>query len=332
MNHVVVFQEQDTYAAWPANHGAWQWDNELLVGFLAGPHQQRGVHHVGFPLTPYLARSVDAGLTWTSEVHNFSSKKAQLKTPPKIDLSNPNLALRFCGDFDHGVDTNRLGGFFMSTDRGRVWDGPFVLNGPWYADKTLECTTRTRYLQDKNLFFFSNGFVEHWGADQSFCAKYDGEIESFEKLGQIGDDNARVVMPAVVAVGDRLVATVRRRLYSENWIEAYESLDNGVTWESLGRVCDTGYHNGNPPALTYFKGWYLCFAAHRANRQMMMYASKDGRAWESAPLREGAGGTNSYADIGYPQVFTFDNRVVCVYYWADRENPIQHIVATHIDV
>lgn len=37
--HGEVYTELDIYAGWPANHGAWQWGNEFLVGFLRGKYR-----------------------------------------------------------------------------------------------------------------------------------------------------------------------------------------------------------------------------------------------------------------------------------------------------
>jgi hypothetical protein len=34
--HIVVYKEPGRYAGWPANHGSWQWGNEIVVGFEVG--------------------------------------------------------------------------------------------------------------------------------------------------------------------------------------------------------------------------------------------------------------------------------------------------------
>ena len=33
VEHVVVYQEEGRFGGWPANHGAWSWDDEIVVGF-----------------------------------------------------------------------------------------------------------------------------------------------------------------------------------------------------------------------------------------------------------------------------------------------------------
>ena len=34
--HVIVYRESGRFTGWPANNGAWIWDNEILVGFVLG--------------------------------------------------------------------------------------------------------------------------------------------------------------------------------------------------------------------------------------------------------------------------------------------------------
>ena len=34
--HVTVWREAGRYGGWPANHGIWNWGDEILVGFTAG--------------------------------------------------------------------------------------------------------------------------------------------------------------------------------------------------------------------------------------------------------------------------------------------------------
>lgn len=40
MEHRTVYAEHGMYAGWPANHGAWQWGDEFLVGFMRGPYKK----------------------------------------------------------------------------------------------------------------------------------------------------------------------------------------------------------------------------------------------------------------------------------------------------
>src|SRR5206468_10366929 len=71
VKHVMVYHEPGRFGGWPANHGIWSWGNEILVGFSAGYHKDRGPerHNIDHdrPEEHLLARSRDGGLTWTIE-------------------------------------------------------------------------------------------------------------------------------------------------------------------------------------------------------------------------------------------------------------------------
>ena len=62
--HVVVYKEPARYAGWPANHGIWQWGNEILVGFEVGHVKTSSQYHAidyERPEEHVLARSKDGG-------------------------------------------------------------------------------------------------------------------------------------------------------------------------------------------------------------------------------------------------------------------------------
>ena len=68
--HVKVYFEKGMFGGWPANHGIWNWGNEILVGFGMGYYKDQGLgHHIDRekPEIPMLARSFDGGETWSIE-------------------------------------------------------------------------------------------------------------------------------------------------------------------------------------------------------------------------------------------------------------------------
>ncbi|MBM4083467.1 MAG: hypothetical protein FJ272_01635, partial [Planctomycetes bacterium] len=78
--NVVVFAEPGSFAGWPANNGAWTWNDgkEILVGFTKGPFVEQEGHNIGKKdRKNLLARSTDGGTTWsTEEPSNFVGKSA----------------------------------------------------------------------------------------------------------------------------------------------------------------------------------------------------------------------------------------------------------------
>ena len=74
--HVKVYHEQGRFGGWPANHGIWSWGDEILVGFSAGYHKDRGpvYHNIDHdkPEEHLLARSLDGGRTWKAKVFSLA--------------------------------------------------------------------------------------------------------------------------------------------------------------------------------------------------------------------------------------------------------------------
>ena len=71
VRHVRVYYEPGKFGGWPANHGIWIWDNEILVGFSQGLYKDLGPARHNFdreqPELHLLARSPDGGETWEIE-------------------------------------------------------------------------------------------------------------------------------------------------------------------------------------------------------------------------------------------------------------------------
>jgi hypothetical protein len=324
--HAVVYADPAFYAGWPANHGAWQWGDEFLVGFLRGPFKRKSMHNIGEPFELMQARSLDGGLTWRGDPAGIPVDIPGLPTTPHAIGDGSIIRVR--GSYDHGGDfVDPPGCFYASEDRGATWHGPHGFDGLAWEGPLIN-TSRTRVLGD--LLFMSRADGRMWGTDDTFCVRQ--LAGRFEVVGTVAADSARAVMPAVARVGDRIVAVCRRRKSSRRggWVEAFGSDDGGRKWLPLGEVGETGSRNGNPPALVALPdGRLLCCYANRSDRRIMGATSSDaGLTWRQFVIRSGGAD-----DIGYPQLFLrSDGTPVCVYYWSDEQRPQQHIAATHVEL
>ena len=141
-----MYHEPGRFGGWPANHGIWNWGNEILVGFAAGYYKDNGPdagHAIDHdqPEEHLLARSLDGGLTWKIEnpaeqrlliprgkaLHGTELPRMidrpWIDCPGGIDFTHPDFAMTLrMSDNNGGVSR-----FYYSTDRGHHWQGPFKL-------------------------------------------------------------------------------------------------------------------------------------------------------------------------------------------------------------
>lgn len=343
LRHVVAWRQAGRYGGWPANHGIWNWDDEIVCGCTAG-HMKTGDpnrHPIDRSAgeAHALLRSVDGGLTWTFET------PAALVPPPRperialtgetpvvpssrpldtpIDFTAPDLALTFRKSHD------RPGAWlFVSQDRARTWTGPWhvpALDVPTYDPRTDYLVVGRR-----ELLVFMTAMKRNGKEGRPLTLRTrDGGL-TWERLGWIGPEtDGYRIMPATVALGRRRLYTViRRNDGTRHCLEGYLSEDGGVSWRETGLVAaDTG--RGNPASLTRLRDGRLCavYGYRAAPFGIRVVVSEDeGRRW-SAPvaLRDDAGDW----DLGYPRtVIRGDRRLVSLYYFNDTSGPERYIAAT----
>ena len=360
MKHVVVAYDKSKWCAVPANNGAngpaWQWGDELLVGFTQGEacfevagHQTRN----DTPFLSLLARSLDGGETW--QVHDpehytgdeGAREEHAAPAPVGIDFTGPGFVMRVEG---HGYHGNSGQHWFYSTDKGWSWSGPYtfgsLLDHPQLWGRQF--TGRTGYLAHgaSDCFLFlsarSQGIPGSQVSltDKVFLAHTGDGGVSFEFISWVvpATDEARAVMPAPARLSPtRMIAAIRRRsdAVASCWIDCYQSDDNGRSWAYLSRVGETGGHNGNPPALVRMLDGRLCCAYGNRDRAVMIarFSEDEGESWErEVILRDDFQPVNGYPDLGYPRLFQRrDGKLVVAYFWCSPERPETHIEATIFD-
>jgi len=344
MKHVIVYEQAGRFAGWPANNGLWCWGGqEILVGLTVGDFQEMRGHNIAEPYQSILARSTDQGETWTTvrpEVFVGSGGQVRRLTDP-IDFAGDGFAMRVVGTGYHGSDRAE-GAFYVSDDRGDTWCGPYSFGslGDHPQLRGLEITSRTDYVVDGRhdcLLMMSARDASRL-TDRVFCARTTDGGRSFSFVSWVvgPDDRHRAVMPSTVRCGSgRLVSAIRRRQVGTErcWVDVYGSSDDGVDWQLLGKVADTGPWNGNPPALVGLTDGRLCCVVgdRRTCQIVARYSNDEGRTWDGDVVLRADFHADRYGDpdLGYPRVAQrSDGKMVAIYYWAIEAIPHQHIAAT----
>jgi hypothetical protein len=339
LRHFEVHREAGRFGGWPANHGAWSWGDELLVGFELGFFQESAEGHAidyERPAEHVLARSLDGGETWSLErpaglqpppgeavagVPTGETGRPLTPSPGGIDFTHPDFVFTARMTSIHaGVSR-----FHYSLDRGRTWKGPHPL--PDFGQPGT--AARTDYLVggEHDLTLLLTVAKSNGREGRVICARTrDGggtwTLEGFVTPEPEGREYA--IMPSSVRLDDGTILTaVRYRPF----IDLYASGDDGKTWERVGRpVPETG---GNPPCLLQLRDGRLVLTYGYREEPYGIRAvfSRDlGKTWSDPFVLRDDGGS---WDLGYTRSFErSDGKLVSVYYYNLTPNGERFIAGT----
>lgn len=357
MHHVTIYHEPGRYAGWPANYGIWIWQDEVVVGFALGYHQENGSFHArdkSRPFTTMQARSLDGGLTWDVQpmsirspgsravsadehmlpelgaAHALSTGMAgaPVECPGGIDFAHPDFAM-MCARTGLGAGTTAW--FYVSYDRCHTWEGPYKL--PDFGQPGIEARTDALVSDAKTCTLFLTASKAGGGEGGGvLCARTVDGGKSFKLVSWVAQtDEGFVIMPASVRLSDSRILTAVRCRGGDGacWIDLYASDDDGATWQHLARpVPDTGA-GGNPPTLTRLLDGRLCLTyGYRAVPFGIRacFSADEGRTWSTPLVLRDDGGSH---DLGYPRTIQRpDGTLVTVYYFNDRPGGEGYIAAT----
>lgn len=346
--HVKVYYEKGRFGGWPANFGMWNWGNEILVGFARGYYKDLGPtrHHIDRekPEEHWFARSLDGGETWSLEspaksgvvmaegdaLHGIESPDLSVPEmkpcPGGVDFTHPDFAMTVRMT---DIDARTPSKFFYTYDRGRTWEGPYVLHDVGVNG----IAARTDYIVDGKhecMLFLTAGKSD--GTEgRPFCMRTTDGGKTWEFVSWImPEPEGFGIMPSTVRLDENtLLTTIRRREEKNRWIAAYISKNNGQSWEFLNDPVPTN-GEGNPPCLIRLADGRLCLT-YGVREEPFRIAAKlsndNGQTWSDEIVLRDDGNDR---DIGYCRsVQRPDGKVVTTYYINDKETgPERYIAAT----
>lgn len=343
--HVIVYKEEGRFGGWPANHGMWNWGDEILVGFSRGYYKNLGErHHIDRdrPEQHLLARSLDGGKTWSIEnpqekgmlipqgeaLHGTELPDLKpvpaMDCPGDIDFTHPDFAMTFRMSSANTGESR----FYYSYDRGKNWEGPFKL--PFFDQPGI--MARTDYIVNgkHDCLVFLTAAKSNNEEGRVICVRTVDGGKTWEFVAFIGPEPTGFsIMPSAVRLSaEKLICATRRREGDVRWIDAHISEDDGKTWEYAGDPVES-CGIGNPPAMIRLKDGRLCLTyGYRAEPWEMraVFSSDEGKTWtEPYTIRTGGGGR----DLGYPRTTQLaDGKIVTVYYWCDSDDEERYIGAS----
>ena len=244
--------------------------------------------------------------------------------PGGIDFTHPDFAMTVRME-DANTGTSR---FYISTDRGKNWQGPYKL--PLFGQPGI--MARTDYIVDgtSECMLFLTASKSDGEEGRPICVRTRDGGKSWDFVSHIGPEpEGFSIMPSTVRLSEKeLLTAVRRREGTKRWNETFLSEDNGETWRFLNIAApDVG--EGNPPSMILLDDGRVCLTYGYRKDPFGIRArlSRDGgRTWEEEIVLRSDGGGR---DLGYPRtVQRPDGKIVTVYYFCDDAKTDRYIAAT----
>ena len=283
--HVVVFKEASVFAGWPANHGLWQRDGRIIVGFETGLMSlDGGFHSIGrsSAVTPMMAETQDGGETWRCwEPHGelelrrdrrFLSGYEQKRCESSLFAQTTAVDFRSClAKFRMFSMSTGASYVNYSGDLATTWTGPFRLEGN-EVDTMMGragIAARTSYLTDSDngrycLAFMSASKASDGREGQPFCIETrDGGI-TWDFLSWIDEPPVAGfgIMPSGLRLDDGSILCAVRWRESQDYpmygtedapflsgIICYVSDDNARSWRKVSVPVRGLASAGNPPDM-----------------------------------------------------------------------------------
>lgn len=353
--HVTVYRQPGRFAGWPANHGIWQWGDEILVGFAVGRFLDReGKFHaidMRAPRGITFGRSLDGGETWKVEdgataglaaacYHHTLGDVEPKPCPGRIDFSCKGFAAMF-GRMDNARGPSH---FHLSPSKGRTWYGPYIL--PDMGTPGL--AARTNYIVEgpKTMLVFLTCAKKNGREGDTFCARTTDGGRTWQNDGYIVqapvEKNHYCIMPSAVRLDDgRIVCAVRHQWETSysiaewpgtamNRMSSVEIIERDVAgWHHRARVGLINAHSSPGWLVDLKDGRVCCVYTVRKEPYRICAVIASIHTLDFGPEIVLCDDAVSQ-DVGYTvAVRRPDGKLVIIYYWHDSdENPERYIRVT----
>ena len=372
--NITIYRDPNYYAAFPFNHNFWAFpDGDLLINFARARcdygQSYDLMHGVvdGIHGEYVTLRSTDGGETWPTGslqvlgTHQSLERQVVSGLAPEapaepLDWTSPDCCVT-AGFGGPPVLAQHLGYLQYSRDRGRNWEGPYLLPSMGFS----KVYVKPDYLVRPDglvLLFVTVGrgpAPAKYDVASLFVAIYattDGGL-TWEYLSSIHRPNpdaeyvGHIYASPVLLPNGRIVTTVRCFFPgggskirgwgapegggAYEWTEVFYSDDGGRTWQFLSRPNDWG---APAPMVLLDDGRLLIVYGYRVKPYGIRARVSDdgGRSWGPELILRDDGGSG---DLGYPRIVKLpEGRVMVAYYFNRADDPTQlvggvrHIAAT----
>lgn len=349
--HVVVYRNENEFAAWPFYCGLWKTaDGSIVAGFKRVPTQYgqyADVDHTNLTKNKgeiVVIRSSDRGQTWDpSSIRSIfdmavreeadlpGGTAADWSSLPPLDFKSRDTLI-MGGGIPALFAPKARGWMRASSDGGRSWRPTTFLPNDDFPSISLPGSSMYSVRRDGTMLLgIHTNAPGAQGPRPIVYASADGV--TWQYLGSIlGEEPSSPYYPGgspfaaaphfyprlVVLKDGRVLASLRYQRDARNviWTEIHESLDGGRTWRWLSRVNDWGAPGDLVPMDD---GRIVCVYGYRLAPFGIRYrvSVDQGRSWGSEMILRDDGGS---WDLGYPRVIELTPGTLLATYYINLKN------------